>query len=261
MNSVERLLVVYNSLCSQPVDQTMLGIWANVFELNLNEKHLEDDVSNAVGALRAQIEIARTRLLVAGVPEELASFGLDRLKGVASFGYFNTRWDSLRGNLLPPECRQSLLWGAWVLRGESETEMPLEDMQELLAALTELEDALQDTEMSPYLRAFIQRQVEAIRAALRVYNIRGAESLQDAMRKIGGDIQFEEAQLLKENDAATEEVRSILAKTANLIEKTAKVCDNLDKIKKFGEGFYALTCKVLPKLLAYKDQISTSLTN
>jgi hypothetical protein len=130
-----------------------------------------------------------------------------------------------------------------------------------LTTLAELEETLQDTEMSSYLRAFVQRQVETIRAALRIYNIRGAEPLQDAMRKIAGDIQFEAVQLLEENDAAPDEVKSVLAKTANLIEKTAKVCDNLDKIKKFGEGFYALTCKVLPKLLAYKDQIFTALTN
>jgi hypothetical protein len=43
----------------------------------------------------------------------------------------------------------------------------------------------------------------------------------------------------------------VLAKTAQVIEKTAKVCDSLEKVKKFGESVYSLTSKVGDLLLPY----------
>jgi hypothetical protein len=256
MNPAERLLSIYDKLIHQRQDQSMVQTWADVFGLDKNSEHLEDEVTSCIVALRAQIDFARMRLSVNEVPVELTHPGFDRLKQVASPGQLNQPWKSLQGNILPPECRQSFTWGSWVLRAESEKEMPSEEMQELLVGLNSLDDVLGDTEMSPYLREFIQRQVDTIRAALRVYGVQGARPLQEAMRKVVGDIKVEEERLLHESEAAPENAKDVLAKTAKVIEKTAKICDSLDKIKKFGEGVYSLTCKVAPLLLPYINKIS-----
>lgn len=251
MNPAERLLSIYDSLVGQQQDQAMVQTWADVFGLNRSSTNLEDEVTACVVALRTQIDFARLRLTANGVPDELSNPGFDRLKIVAAPSYLNQSWSGLRGNIQPPECRQAFAWGAWVLRGESENELPSEEMQELLAGLNSLEDALVETEMSPYLRAFIERQVSTIRAALRVYGVQGARPLQEAMRKVIGDITVEEGQLKKENAEAPEKTKGVLAKTAQIIEKTAKVCDNLEKVKKFGESVYSLTSKVSDLLLPY----------
>lgn len=256
MNPAERLLTIYDKLIHQGQDQSMVQTWADVFGLDKKSENLEDEVTSCIVALRAQVDFARMRLSANEVPVELTNPGFERLKYVAAPGQLNQSWNGLRGNIQPPEYRQSVAWGAWVLRAESEKEMPSEEMQELLVGLNSLEEALGDTEMSPYLREFIQRQVDTIRAALRVYGVQGARPLQEAMRKVIGDIKVEEERLLNESEAAPEKAKDVLAKTAKVIEKTAKVCDNLDKIKKFGEGVYSLTCKVTPLLLPYINKMS-----
>jgi len=76
------------------------------------------------------------------------------------------------------------------------------------------------------------------------------------MRKVVGDMKVEEGALIQENKAADGNARSVLAKTAEVIEKTAKVCDSLDKIKKFGEGFSSLASKIIPALLPYIDKVT-----
>jgi hypothetical protein len=256
MNPAERLLSIYDKLLSQQQDRPMIQTWADVFGVDLSSENLEDEVTTCIVALRAQVDFARMRLSANDVPAGLSSPGFDRLKHVASPGQLNQSWNNMRGNIQTPECRQSFAWGAWVLRAESENEMPSEELQELLIGLNSLEEALGDTEMSSYLREFIQRQVDTIRAALRVYGVQGARPLQEAMRKVVGDIKVEEDQLLKENEAAPDKAKGVLAKTAEVIEKTAKVCDNLEKIKKFGEGVYSLTCKVGPLLLPYISKVA-----
>jgi len=63
--------------------------------------------------------------------------------------------------------------------------------------------------------------------------------LREAMRKVVGDIKVEDERLRTEC-AAPDKAKGVLAKTAEVIDKTAKVCDSLDKIKKFGEGAWSL---------------------
>lgn len=249
MNPAERLLSIYDELIAMQPDRTMLQTWADVFGLENHSEHLEDEVTTCVVALRGQIEFAKARLSANEVPVQLTSPGFDRLKHVASPAQLNVSWHQLRGNIQPPECRQSFTWGSWVLRSEGENEIPAEEMADLLSKLKELEESLGDAEMSPYLRDFIQRQVDTIRSALRVYGVQGVRPLQEAMRKVAGDFRIEEAHFLQELEDSPDEAKGILAKAMEVIDKTAKTCDSLDKIKKFGVGAYELSCKLGPKLL------------
>lgn len=83
--------------------------------------------------------------------------------------------------------------------------MPAEDMTALREKLAALEAALQDTEMSPYLHDFIQRRVDTIRAAARVYRVQGARPLKDAMRKVVGDLQVDDKRLRARAAEASDE--------------------------------------------------------
>jgi len=259
MNSAERLLSIYDKLVAIQPDRAMLQTWADVFGLDTAGEHLEDEVTACVVALRGQIDFAKARLSANEVPTHLTSPGFERFKHVASPAQLNVSWHQLRGNIQPPECRQSFAWGSWVLRSESENEMPTEEMADLLSKLNELEESLGEAEMSPYLRDFIQRQVDTIRSALRVYDVQGVRPLQEVMRKVAGDFRIEEAHFLRELEDAPDEAKGILAKAIEVIEKTAKTCDSLDKIKKFGEGAYEVSCKFGPKLLPYINKAIESL--
>lgn len=233
----------------------MTQTWAEVFDLDTTGPALEDEVTACVVALRGQIDFARLRLSERDVPSDLTNPGFDRLKAAASPGHLHQSWNSLRGNIQPPECRQAFTWSAWVLRDEDENEMPREGRDQLRAELASLETALCNAEMSPYLRDFIQRQVAEIRAALRIYDVQGVRPLQHAMRKVIGDMNVEGSRLIAENEVASDSGKGVLAKTAEVINKTAEICDSVDKIKKFGESAWSLAGTVGPMVLPYLPKL------
>jgi hypothetical protein len=255
MNSAARLHRIYDKLAAQSNDQQMVKTWADVFGIDKANSHCEDDVTACVMALRAEIVVARQQLEAHGVPTQLTSPGFERLHNVAAPGQLHSAWNSHRGNIQPPECRKVFEWAAWALRDEDEPDMPVEDMKELVTELDSLEAALRDTDVPPYLRDFIQRQVEAIRSALRVYGVQGARPLQDALQKVAGAYKTQEKALSQAFEAAPKEAKGLFAKTGEIVEKTAKVCDSLDKIGKLGERAWTLAGAVGPLVLPYASKL------
>ena len=147
------------------------------------------------------------------------------------------------------ENRVSFAWANWALRAEDEDDMPAEELATLRSELDSLEASLQDTEMTPYLRDFIQRQIDAIRTALRLYRVRGVKPIEEALHKVAGAYTVEKSRVEAEHEKASEPAKSVFARAGAVIEKTAKVADNLDKIRKAGEGAYTLAASVGPLLL------------
>jgi hypothetical protein len=255
MNPAARLLLIYDTLIKQPNNLQMVQTWADVFGINKEDPHFEDDVNSCVIALRAEIVFARQRLDAKGVPASLTSPGFDRLRNVAAPGQFHSQWHGHRGNINPPECRKVFEWAAWALLEEDEPDMPAEDMKELRAELESLDAALRDTEMSPYLRDFIERQVATIRAALRVYGVQGARPLQDALQKVAGAYTVERTRVEAEHAAAPEAAKGVIAKAGQVVKKAADVCDSLGKIGKFGEQVWTLAGTVGPLVLPYLSKL------
>ncbi|MFM8757760.1 MAG: hypothetical protein ACKOD9_21000 [Rubrivivax sp.] len=255
MNPAARLHRIYDKLAAQSNDQSMAYTWAEVFGIDKNDPHHEDDVTACVMALRSEIALTRNRLDEIGAPENLTSPGFERLRHVAAPGQLHSSWHSHRGNINPPECRKVFEGADWALRDDAAPDMPAEDMKELRAELKSLEAALQDAEVSPYLRDFIQRQVDTIRAALRVYGVQGARPLQDALQKVAGAYTVEGARVQAEHAAAPEAAKGLFAKASGVIKKTADVCDNLGKIGKFGDQAWTLAGAVGPLVFPYLPKL------
>lgn len=255
MNSAARLHRIYDKLVAQGDDVQMVTIWAEVFEISRESPHCEDDVTACVMALRSEIALTRKLLDEIGVPASLTSPGFELLRDAAAPGQLHSRWYGLRGNIIPPECRKVFEWAEWALREDVELDMPSDDMKELQAELASLEAALKDSEVSPYLRDFIQRQVETIRAALRVYGVQGVRPLQDALQKVAGAYTVERTRVEAEHAAAPEAAKGLFAKASGVIKKTADVCDSLGKIGKFGEQAWTLAGTVGPLVLPYLPKV------
>ncbi|TAL23265.1 MAG: hypothetical protein EPO01_07530 [Aquabacterium sp.] len=162
----------------------MVQTWAEVFEVDLSHPHLEDEVASLVMALRAEIKFARERLDAYGVPANLTSPGFERLTQVASPGQLHSTWNGHRGNIQPPECRKIFEWAAWALREEEEADMSSEELRTLRSELDSLETSMREADMAPYLRDFIQRQIDTIRTALRMYGVQGVKPVEEALQRL-----------------------------------------------------------------------------
>jgi len=255
MNSAARLHCIYKKLVAQNDEGRMVVVWAEVFGIDKESPHYEDDVTAFVMALRSEIVLTRRRLDEMGAPSSLTSPGFERLRDVAAPGQLHTNWRGHRGNILPPECRKIFEWAEWTLREDAEPDIPADDMKELLTELTSLETTLKEVEVSTYLRDFIQRQVDTIRAALRLYGVQGAQPLEDALKKVAGAYTMERTKVAAEHAAAPEAAKGLFAKTSGMIKRTAELCDNLGKIGKFSDQAWTLASSVGPVLLPYLPKL------
>ncbi|RRD67118.1 hypothetical protein EII19_07165 [Comamonadaceae bacterium OH2310_COT-174] len=257
MNTAGRLLSIYDSLVRKGhnTDVEMVKLWAEVFELQPDGPHLEDDVVTCLQAMRSEMELLRSKLQVIGVDENLMHPGFARFRDISSPAYLKSPWRGLRAEATKPENRLPFAWANWVLRDESEEDMPAEDLAELRSELDSLETSLQNTEMTPYLRSFIQRQLDAIRSALKVYRVQGVKPLEEALHQVAGAYTVEKSRVEAEHARASEPTKNLFARAGAVIKKTAEVADNLDKIRKAGEGAYTLAASVGSLLLTHGQNL------
>jgi hypothetical protein len=253
MNTAGRLLSTLDRFLSHQLGNNapMLNVWAQVFELPNDDPQLEDAVVQCLQATRAEIDLLRARLQSMGAPDELMQPGLARLRSFASPAQIHTQWGGFREEAAKPENRLVFMWASWVLRDEDEEEMAEEQLSALKDELRALEASVKSTEMTPYLRSFIQRQIDAIKTALRLYPVRGVKPIEEAARVVVGSCNLEAQVLAKEFANASEPAKTVFTRAGQFIEKTAKVADNLDKIRKAGEGAYALASSVAPTVLSW----------
>lgn len=256
MNAAGRLLHVYDRLVntSRPKDVPMVKVWAEVLQLPTHGS-LEDDVITCLQALRGEMDFVKARMQALGVDESLLHPGFTRFRNVASPANINAIWGGLREEASKPENRIPFAWANWVLRDESEEDLSDEDMVGLMTELESLEASLRDTEMSPYMRDFIARQLNAVRAALRLYPIRGIKPIEEAARQVVGSCTFEGPVLAKEIERADAPAKRVFSRVGQFIEKAAKVADNVDKIRKAGEGAYSLATDLGPALLTWTSSM------
>ena len=233
MNSAARLLNLYDALVAIGNDAPMTSIWAGILELDAQSPSIEDDATACLMALRSEIDLVSAKLSAVGVPLDLTNPGFPRLRSTASPTYLNQSWSGIKGSIQPPECRHAFMWSAWVLRDEEDDDMQVADKAELLAALDEFEGSLAQSELSPYLRDFVQRQVITIRHALRASKIQGVKPLREAMRKLAGDLKVEDAKFRDAAATTPAEGKRALTAMAEVVDKAAKICDGVEKVGKF----------------------------
>jgi hypothetical protein len=257
MNTAGRLLSIYDRLMSRGrgTDAPMVKVWAEVFDLSPDAPHLEDDVVTCLQAIRSEIELLRTKLLAMGAPEDLMHPGLARLRNIASTANINAGWNGVWDEASKPENRLAFNWASWTLRDETEDVMPADDLASLRSELDSLEQSLHETEMTPYLRGFVQRQVDAIRAALRVYRVQGVKPIEEALQRVAGTYTIEKARVEAEHSKASVPAKGVFARAGAVIKKTAEVADQLDKVRKASEGAYTLAASVGPMLLTWGQSV------
>lgn len=255
MNAGARLHRIYDRLAAQVTDQAMVQTWAEVFDLDKSLPHLEDEVATLVMALRSEIKFTRERLDTYGVPANVTSPAFERLAQVASPGQLHSSWNGHRGNIQPPECRKIFEWVEWALREEDEADMSAQEMQQLVSELDALESSLREADMAPYLRDFIQRQVEVIRSALRMYGVQGVKPVEDALQKVAGAYKTQEKRLAQAYEAATPPAKNLFERVSGMVDRVAKASDNLSKIKKAGDEVVAVGSAVSALVLPYASKL------
>jgi hypothetical protein len=249
MNPGGRVVSVFKALQNQSSspDRSMSDVWASVFEVPPGEGS-DDEVMSCVSAYRSEIELLRTMLAGREVPADLTATAFACLRQVTSPSMFPTHFRSLLGTVNQPDVRLGLMWADWALRDADEDDLSPDQFTELSQELASVEASLLKADMSPYLRAFVQRQLEAIRRALRLYPVKGVAPLTDAMRLVAGAATLEKHRVFTEYERSSASGKEVLERAGALVRKAAEVADALDKLHKGGESAGQLVSKVVELL-------------
>lgn len=74
--------------------------------------------------------------------------------------------------------------------------------------------------------------------------------MEEALQKVAGACVIERPRVEADAAKASAPAKGVLARASATIEKIAKTADQLDKIRKAGEGAYTLAATVGPAVLA-----------
>jgi hypothetical protein len=250
MNTAGRLLSTYDRLVvgGRPNDLPMVKVWADVFGCSPDSPNLEDEVVACLQALRSEMDLLRSKLLAMGAPEELMQPGMKRFRNVASTAYINTGWNGLREELARPENRLALLWASWTLREEDEAVVSDENLAALTGELVSLEQSLRDTEISPFLRDFIQKQIDTIRSALRLYPVKGAAPVRRAVEAVGGAYALQKAKVDSECEKTAAPARSLISRFGTALRRTTEIAKDFRDLTEAGGDLIEASKAVLDAL-------------
>lgn len=227
-----RLQAIHKRLIVNRADSlTMQKVWAEIFGIPLDTPNTHDWVIEAAMAFRAQVDYTRKQLDKLGVPADLTSAGFIRLKEVANPAVLDHPWTNHKGNVSTPEIRLVLAWSAWVLREFGEPEVEQQHFEAIQQHLSELESMLQDPEIPPAIRSFVQRQVDDTRSALRRYPIEGISALRKALDTTTGAYAVPDDQILDEVKQATPSSKEVLRKSMEVLKETAEAVGHVEKLK------------------------------
>ncbi|MBB6579946.1 hypothetical protein HNP33_004070 [Comamonas odontotermitis] len=81
--------------------------------------------------------------------------------------------------------------------------------------------------------------------------MQGVKPIEEALHQVAGAYTIEKSRVETEHAQASEPAKSLFARAGAVIKKTAEVADNLDKIRKAGEGTYTLAASVGPLLVTW----------
>ncbi|MDP0919963.1 hypothetical protein Q6272_33540, partial [Klebsiella pneumoniae] len=76
-------------------------------------------------------------------------------------------------------------------------------------------------------RDFIQRQVDTIRSALRMYGVQGVKPIQDALQKVAGAYKTQEKPLAQAYEASKPPAKNLFERASGVVDRVAKVSDSL----------------------------------
>jgi hypothetical protein len=245
-NPASRILAILRLLGQQRHDVAAHESWAKVFGLEANGAHVEDEIALALHALRAEITLVEQQLAAMNVPAEAYAAWLSRCRNGCSITRLHQTTKTIMDDVGRPEVALVLEWASWALRAEDENELDQATLDDLLAQMADLEAALRTAPLTPYGRGFVERQIATIKAAIRLYRVKGGKALRDGFGNVAAAYKIEEAAITREVAQAPEEGKSVVSRLFEGVKKVGELCDATSKIHAGIDSAVAMGHSVLP---------------
>ena len=185
-NPAARLAAIFDEArrVARPQDPAMLT-WAAVFKLpggaGVNEVDRQFELMRLLGELHVQLQEVRRRAASTGLRAKNYEQQLGNISQALLPNRLYAVWQDL-ASFLNAEALLALNTLADLL-GDDELPVPADALSLLLTDVAALEQEVRESTLDAELKSFVFVQLDAIRAAVRDYPIRGASALQDAYQR------------------------------------------------------------------------------
>lgn len=239
INSIYRIHKLVSNIPAVQQNTQVSEVWAQIFELNeSNPNKKSAAVAERLGWALRELDLARLELLSTGHPESLYENAINHLEHAFSPMLLSNTWNSVQQYLVA-QTLQTLAIYSQVVPNEEEL-IKEDDLNELYARISELEDFLKKSELPSRLQSLIQRHINLIKQALAEYPIAGARALLEARRAAYGEFfeitAFENAKNGSESWGKLEKIWELANKAidgAIKVDAAIQIADKVSTLIKF----------------------------
>ena len=237
MNSAQRLYELLAEASQAGDSDKTRDVWAKAFHLpeEYQGPKLNAEVSMKLSALHQELEALRASMNDTFVPEEVFEPPLRKVESAISPTNIGAQWRSFSKHITP-EVLLSLRYNSAIL-GVQERPIDEDELDSLIEEVRELEQKLKEADLSPAVKALIERHVESIMFALSDYRIKGASAIKEAVHKAAGDL------IEHKEDIATSRDSEAVTRLGQLWFRVTQIGDSVvkaDRAIESGKRMWAL---------------------
>ena len=240
INSAYRIHKIISSTTNQPPNSPTLGVWAIAFDIKESSgTKIGLKVAQRLDYLLYELTLMKNQLMKSDIEEDTYTSEIQHIELAIDPVYFNSTWNSVTQYLTPVTIKSLLIFSQSL--PNEEIEITSDEINELFARLSELENFLENSTLPDRLIQLINNHIYLIREALYEYPIAGAKALIEARRAAYGEI-IEVKDELKENKSAPE-----IKKHFEILKHFSNIADGAIRI----EGVIAIGKKAVPWLESF----------
>ena len=240
INSAYRIHKIISSTTNQPPNSPTLGVWAIAFDIKESSgTKIGLKVAQRLDYLLYELTLMKNQLMKSDIEEDTYTSEIQHIELAIDPVYFNSTWNSVTQYLTPVTIKSLLIFSQSL--PNEEIEITSDEINELFARLSELENFLENSTLPDRLIQLINNHIYLIREALYEYPIAGAKALIEARRAAYGEI-IEVKDELKENKSAPE-----IKKHFEILKHFSNIADGAIRI----ESVIAIGKKAVPWLESF----------
>lgn len=224
MNVAQRLFDILHEASKEKDNARTRDVWAKVFGINdeYQNHKLVAEVSMRLSSLHQEAEALQTLMLETNVPREVFEPPLRKVESAISATNIGAQWQTFKSHITP-EVLLSLRYNAAIL-GAQERPIDEAELESLLTEVAELEQKLAEADLPNGVHLLIEKQLQAVRAALSDYKIKGASAIKDAVHKAAGELIEHKEEVSESRDS------EVIGRLGQLWMRFTQLGDSLTKL-------------------------------
>jgi len=178
-NSASRLLGVVQALNGGDAGKSALDQWIRILQVE-NSVLRDEEAVSAMSAAIGEVRLVEQHLSRLGAPPEVFAQASKFLRQAFAPTSAQGAWRDIGRQVFEGHATNPLQWAAWVIREFDQPDIDGPVLETLLRHIEAQQKLLDAGGLTFYIHEMLQKQIEELRSALRLYTVQGSDPLKKA---------------------------------------------------------------------------------